>query len=912
MAVLAPGTSLLGRERELALAVEVCRGTGEALVVMGEPGIGKTSLLTAAAYAVPDRLVLRATGVEAEATVAFATLQGLLWPLRDNVDELAGNQAALLRGILDVGPSGEASEFAVGAAALTLLSLSACERPIVVVIDDAQWADVPSQQVACFVGRRLEHEPIAMLAGVREGHACLLADERSFARLELGPLDADSSRNLLDRSGQALAPGVATRLLEVCAGNPLGLIELPQLLTEAQRRGKEPLPPAFGAGPLVQRAFAEHVSCLAPDARRGLLILAAAGEADPVLLQRVGVSLVELEESGLGGIDYRHPLLQSAAYGAASPAERRTAHRVLADALSGQRRAWHLAEATAAPDESVAALLEQAADEAGRSGGAAAQGQALERAADLTPDDERRARRLLAGAQSWVRGGDADRAQALLDQALPLAATPRARAEIQLERGNALVRTGDSNAGEALLLAEAERAAPSEPKIAARLLVGAALAAHVRPDAAAAIALAERARSLAGNGGDRVELEAVSALVEVRTAAGSPPDEEDFSLVARAAELLEDSGVRAGSEELHWIAYCVALHEHDVAARRLSTIGLADARAAGDVWLLCWAMCARAAIEQVTGRVDVARTWASEAVTLAEEVGEAMRLSEAYGLLAEAEAARGCLDDCEQAVAYKEVHWDVQSEFYRALWIGSACLASGKFEESVTYLETAARYMREGVGRAWYHLIPLELAEAYVAVRRTKDAEAIVRPVAGEIERSRLVRPLAKLSRVQALLAAEGKIDAAFAATLSLLEQVPHQLEQARTELCWGERLRSAGRSQDAVVHFEHALTRFDALAAVGWAERARRALEAASGISRPAQPRRTEALTPQELRVARYAAGGMRDREIAVMLYLSPRTVESYLHNAYTKLDISNRTQLAGVLAADGVRAAETVEQSP
>jgi len=174
------------------------------------------------------------------------------------------------------------------------------------------------------------------------------------------------------------------------------------------------------------------------------------------------------------------------------------------------------------------------------------------------------------------------------------------------------------------------------------------------------------------------------------------------------------------------------------------------------------------------------------------------------------------------------------------------------------------------------------------------------------------VRPRARLARVRALLAPERAIDVAFAQALVLLEEVPHVLEHARIELCWGERLWECGRSGEAVPQLEHALVRFDALGAVGWSERARRALEAATGSRRPVQPRRTDVLPPQELRVARHAAGGMRDREIAASIYLSPRTVESYLQNAYRKLGVSNRTQLAGVLAAEGISALAVVPKNP
>ena len=207
------------------------------------------------------------------------------------------------------------------------------------------------------------------------------------------------------------------------------------------------------------------------------------------------------------------------------------------------------------------------------------------------------------------------------------------------------------------------------------------------------------------------------------------------------------------------------------------------------------------------------------------------------------------------------------------------------------------------LSRAWFQLIPLALAEAYACVGDHARAESVLRIAAPGIEGAPITRPQAKLARVRGLLAPEARIDQTFSTALALVERVSQSLERARVDLCWGERLLSAGRSGDAAAHLEHALTRFEALGAVGWAERARRAIGVATGSAREAQPRRTEVLTAQELRVAGHAAAGMRDREIAALLFLSPRTVESYLGSAYRKLGVSNRTQLAGILAADGIR---------
>jgi DNA-binding CsgD family transcriptional regulator len=898
---------LVGREPELARLEAACHaaaaGRGSVAVVAGEPGIGKTALLDATASAESrDRRTLRAAGVEAESAVAFATLQGLLWPLEPALDELEAGQASLLRGVLDLGPQRRASTFAIGAAALAALSVGSRDTAITAVVDDVHWADVASQEVLAFVGRRLEHERVALLVGVRDGEASLLGAERSFTRIELGPLEHSAALALLERSSDVgLAPAVTARLIETCAGNPLGLVELPQLLTEPQRLGREPLPEALAAGPLVQRAFADRVRELGDAGREALLLLAAAGEPDSALgaMGAAGRAALEnAEASGLvlrrGGLRFRHPLMQAAVYGASSSAARRDAHRRLAEEVAGARRAWHLAESVDGPDEGVAQALVKTSTEARTRGGVASEAQALERAAELSDGTDRRAGRLLSAARAWRLAGQLERANRLLAEAFALAESARTRAEIQLERGYNLIRDGSAREAHALLLAEAEQVEREAADVGARLYAAVALAALNDPDAGTALSPAERALDLAGRTGDRVELEALFAAVSARMTRPVPPDDLDETLVLRTAELLEQPEQREG-EQPHWTAYALAELERDEQARRLSDLALAEARATGDVWSLSYGCLTRGVLELVTGRVDVARSWAAEATPLAEQIGEPWRLDQALVVSIEIEATRGDVEKCAAAQA-------AAPSAHMNLHLGRALLAVGRTADAVPHLESAWLVFAEGRPRSWYRLIPLDLAEAYIGAGRRGDAEGLLHETAPTIERCRLIRPRAKLARVRAMLLPEARIDAGFEQARALLDELANHLERARMELNWGERLRRAGRSADAVPHLEHALTRFEALDAPGWAERTRVELETASGTARPARQQRTAVLTPQELRVARHAAAGMRDREIAALLYLSPRTVESYLQSAYRKLDISNRTQLAAVLAADGI----------
>ncbi len=902
---------LLGRERELAELVDACRaaedGRGSTVVVTGEPGIGKTALLLAAGNADPSIRTLRATGVEAERNVAFATLEGLLWPLRECLQELESGQAALLSGVLDLGPPAGASTFAIGAATLALLSIASRDQAIVAVVDDVHWADVASQEVLAFAGRRLAHERIVILAGLRTDEQGPFADERSFRHIHLGSLGTDAARSLLERSAVGeISDDVAGRLLEACAGNPLGLVELPQLLSESQRRGDEPLPAALEAGPLVQRAFAARVEELGDAAREALLTLAAAGgpenalRALPVELQD---ALDEAEAAGLvergGRIGFRHPLMRAAVYSSAPPAARRKAHRRLAEVETGARRAWHLAEAADGPDEEVARLLEETSTEARAAGGVAAEAQGLERAADLSAEPDRRAARLLGAARAWRLAGRQQHADDVLADALSLAETVQTRAEIQLERGYNLLRDHRNREAYEVLVAEAHAAEEDEPALGARLYAAVALVANVYAEAPDALGPAERALELSGRRGDEVELEALFAAVSARMRRPLPPDEDDEALVLRGAELLEQSELRPG-EQPHWIAYSLVELERDEQARRLSDVALAESRAAGDVWSLCYGLYARAALELVTGRVDAARSLATEALPLAEQIGEPWRIEQAKAVHVEVEAARGNLVECEQFAG--ETRTDPIS-VDAALNLGRALLAVGRAGDAVPHLETAAQAFAEGRPRGWYRLVPLDLAEAYAGSGRAKDAEALLRESAPPIESSGLARPRARLARVRGLVSAEAAADAAFGAALLLLEQAAQPLERGRVELCWGERLATIGRRADAVPHLERALTAFNALGVTGWANRARQALAQASGSERPSEPRRSDALTAHELRIAHHAAAGQRNREIAALLYLSPRTVEWHLQSAYRKLGVSNRTQLAAVLASEGIR---------
>ena len=719
---------LVARERVLEELLAACaaagQGRGSVVVVTGEPGIGKTALLDAVAERRPGRL-LRATAVEAEQSIAFATLQALLWPLRDHLGELDHRQAAFLRPVLELGAPQPGSSFAVAAAALALLSESARTEPLTLIVDDVHNADGASEEALCFVGRRLESEPIALLMAVRSGEQSVVAEERSFTQVAVDALEPEAARILLHAVDATLAPDVVNRLIDACAGNPLGLVELPAFLSPAQRAGDEPLPPALDAGPLLQRAFADRVGGLEPEVRHALLVLATAGDPQSALAV-LGEDAALLDDADAfrlvslrSGLDFRHPLMRSAVYGSASPEERRSTHLALAEVTSGPRRTWHLASAADGPDEEVARELDHVAREARAVGGMAAEAQALESAAALSPSPDGRASRLLGAARAWRHAGRVAHARDLLEQALPLAGTETIRIEIRLEQGKSLLREREVRKAFDLLHAEATHA--TESGLAARLYSAAALAANVYEGGPSPLGFAERALDLARGRGDDVELEALFAAVTARMARPVPPDDADVALVERASELLARPELRGG-EEPHWIAYALAELERSDESRRLSDLAVAEARRAGDVWSLCYGLYARAASELAAGRVDAARSWVAEAVPLAEQIGEPWRVVEATIVSNQVEAARGNVD-----ALVIEAGGTPLPPADLSVTRGRSLLARGRFEEAMEPLEQAHVALSGEGPRAWFRLLPLDLTEVYAISGHAAKAEALAR-----------------------------------------------------------------------------------------------------------------------------------------------------------------------------------------
>ena len=430
---------LVGRTAECAAIDQILAdardGSSGVIVVRGAPGIGKSALLDYAMTNARDFAIARVTGVESEVGLGFAAIHQLVLPFLDHVVELPEPQRHALESVFGLADGAAPSSLVVFLAVLTLLDHAARERPILLVIDDAQWLDDESARVLTFVARRLHADPVAMLFAVRDTGVGLLDLFKPLPQLVVLGLPEDDARTLLTSvAGSAIDAKVADRLVEETEGNPLALTEVVAELTAEQLRGDAPLPEPVPVGLSLPDQFAARARLL-PSAGRTVLLLASAERpGDPALLHRAArllgapweEAVTSIEATGLvtfaPAVRFRHPLIRSAVYHGAPLAERRRAHRALADALDGDddvdRRAWHLAAAAAAPDEDVARALELAGGRVFHRGGTQAAAEFLLRASELTPDPVRRVDRLLATVRLRAAEGDAARAQPLLDAVL--------------------------------------------------------------------------------------------------------------------------------------------------------------------------------------------------------------------------------------------------------------------------------------------------------------------------------------------------------------------------------------------------------------------------------------------------------------------------------------------------------------
>jgi DNA-binding CsgD family transcriptional regulator len=910
---------LHGREAEMAsveaLLAEAGDGRGGALILLGDAGVGKTTLLDAVSRDATSMRHLKTSGLEAESSLPFSALAELTERMLDGLSALPEPQAAAIQGALALGPPAPGDRFAACAGFLGLLSNAAAEQPLLVVVDDAHWLDPASAECVGFAARRLEGLPIALLVAARaDGQHAF--ERPGIDQLPVIGLDRGAARALLKDVDPALPSDVAESLVDAAAGNPLALIELPPQLTPDQRMGLAALDEPLQPGDRLQRAFSTRVARLPARTRDALLVAATSftPSIDPIL---AACGTLEIEAQAFEPaeaqdivrlsserIEFGHPLLRGAVYREAPPPERRRVHRALAEHTDEDSRAWHLAAAALDPDAEVADALEAAAHRAAARGAHAASADALERAARLSEDREARSRRLLAAGLAAAMGGAYDRGVALLEPAAEID-DPLMRASVRhllaLVTLNGGVRSAVDN--HAMLTEEAERIREIDPDEAAAMHADAGVTAAVLGNCTLLLSSAERAAEvLPDEARATTRCQVLSILgmglaLRGRTAEGRAALDEAGRLLsevnpltpaAQSISLALGGRLCTGQEEM--------LREE---AGSLA----AAARESGAIGLFPYYQLLVADAAYRTGDWEAAERDIAEAVEGAEESSQLGPLSIALVIAARLHAARG---DEEAARAEVERAFEVAAPPAYGSPVGWGKAALGFLElgldrtaDAIAELEGAEQLL-EIAGLEDPVVVPWapDLVDAYSRAGRDDDAQRVASMLAERAERNGTPLARALAERCEGLVRDE-RLEEPFERALDLHAEANSPFEHARTLLAFGSRLHRARRRADARERLREALDSFERLGASPWAQRAQAELRAAGAVKR-APVGDPDELTGQEARVALAVARGATNREVAAELFLSPKTIEFHLGHVYRKLGIHSRTELAA-LAAKG-----------
>jgi DNA-binding CsgD family transcriptional regulator len=768
-----------------------------------------------------------------------------------------------------------------------------------------------------FAARRLRREGVALLVATRPG-SVFDAKGAGLPRLALTGLEPSAARALLDAAHGVLPTAVAQLLVERTEGNPLALVEMPLVLSEAQLAGGQPIEEPLPLGPMLVRALLHRLAGLPDVALRVLLVAAASGaeRVQPVVdaLGALGLDRGVLDAAEQAGVlsimgdrfEFRHPLLRSAIYHGATGPARRATHGALARVSTGESRAWHLAHATVGEDEAVAAMLERVGLEARRRGAPAAAAAALERAARLSTPGEGRVRRLTDAARDAHIAGRSAAALRLLDEALAGSHDAAERANIQHVRGRILVMQGQMNTAYRLLIEEAELIRDIDPERTATMLAEACMDRFLSADIRQALAAARDACGVAQHAGPAVQafagvmLAAALVLHGERSEAGALLDR--FLPLLRRADPLTEAGqlVSAAAQCYFW------LDRYDVASELLDGLTASARRASAPAALLL-PLCCRAEIDLRVGRWNVAAAQFQEAASLGDEMAQSVFAAYAPECLARLAAATGderrCHEHAVHAIGLIDQHHNELGRLYVHSALGLLELGLGRVQSAIRYLQLA-RDLAERHGLAEPNVVhwQADLIEAYLRAGKLDAARGSLAVLERQAERTGGRWALGTAARCRGLLADDTDADACFAAALKHLQAVAAPFEVARTHLCHGERLRRAGRPTQARQALRLAIDGFDRLGATPWATRAQAELRATGETRR----RRSEyadrsQLTAHELQVARIVANGASNREAAAALFLSPKTIEFHLAHIYRKLGVRTRTELAKIAATRG-----------
>ncbi|WP_250037737.1 AAA family ATPase [Paractinoplanes maris] len=902
----------VGRVHECRLldaAVDGLDRRGTALLLWGDPGVGKTTLLDHVARRAGTR-VLRARGVESEAVLPYATLADLLIPLRAHFGALPAVRRDALEGALALSDK-EAFPYAVCTAALAVLAAAGETAPLILLVDDLHWVDQPSRQVLLFVARRLDSERLLLIMAGRDDTE--LRGRCDVPALHLAGLTRPDCLRLLRAHDLRPVPGVLDDLVERTGGNPLALLEW-VAATEPDRTAGDPA----GAGSLslgrrLESGWLAQVEQLPGPARAALTVLASSGSSAisllaPALAGR-GLTLGDLAPAEAAEIliaqgdryEFRHPLLRSAVLRSSSLADRRAAYDALAAVTSGPARTWYRASAAAGPDAAVAAELADAAREARRRSGYDSAALACHRAAQLSPHPAERAGLLRDAAADSFRAGASARAAAWCDEALAAAGDPLLRADIELLRGRIHTWLGHTTAARDGLVAAAGAVRDLDPARAGALLSEATLPAGMDGRVPEQLRLGAEAVALSPTPRN-VVLNSLSLMIDGQV-------EVAHRGLESAAGFLGPADPVGEQHLLALVGQSLLLGERETAGQMLLNQVIEAARIHAAPVVLPIALAFRSDAEYWSGRWAESQADATESLHWAEELGYTSALGFIMALLGRLDAQRGETSRCAARISRGRREagpYRIGSlEGYYTDALGLAALASGDYEDAVTQLDRTFRISRRG-GLGNPRVIPFaaDLVESHVRAGRPERAAEPLRWLAGVADRTGLTWPAAALARCRGLLATTcAEAETHFAEAEQLHKQREHPYEAARTLLCRGEALRRFRRPAAARIPLTAAHACFESLGAVPWARRAAAELAAAGRRTPPsAGPPVLDLLSPQEVQVARAIAGGMNNAEAAGVLFISRKTVEAHLTRVYRKLGVRSRTDLTRALVLAGL----------
>ncbi|MEU4419958.1 AAA family ATPase [Actinoplanes sp. NPDC024001] len=910
----APAGRLIGRQAERAALDRVIKalrsGESRVLVLHGVAGVGKSALLEYAQRTATNARVLRAAGVESEMELAYATLHQLCAPLLDRVPHLPDLQREALETIFGMRSAPPPERFLVGLAVLNLLADASEHRPLLCLLDDAQWMDQASARVLGFVARRLLAESVALVFSTRVRSRELL----DLPDLEVtGLRDADAHALLNSVTHSGLDQHIRNRIVAETRGNPLALLELPRGLSRTQMAGGFGLLTADALPRRIEESFLTRVDGLPEQTRRLLLIAAAEPLGDPVLVwraaERLGVTVASALAGGTDGlltvaerVTFRHPLVRSAVYQAAPVDERRAVHLALAEGTDAgtdpDRRAWHLAAAAGGPDEEIAAELERCAERAQARGGLAATAAFLQRSVSLTTDPSRRAERAVAAAAATLHAGDLEGARRYLSIAERDAQSEFHRVRAHLVRSEIAFTTGMNHEAPPLLLAAAQRLEPFDVQLARETyLMAWGTTALVAADADSLLAISQAIRTLAPRPGPAdvldLLLEGGALLVTDGRAAAVPVLQRALPglLELPARDMLKWGWVANGMIPAVWDFPAVYASYRRAAAM---------VRAAGALNELLFCLTSLGIWTSWAGDFAAADSIAAEIETVAAIVGAPMAPHVRLRLA----ALRGRREEATELVRTTIAELSASGQLMGvtvAQWSAAVLHNSlGQYAEAAA----AARASSE-VAELWVAIWALpELIEAAVRTGDRKAARQALDRLTDAAQPCDTDWAQGILARTRALLAEGSTAERLYREAIERLGRTPLRPEFARAHLLYGEWLCHSQRTAEGRDQLQTAYEMFVAIGMEGFAERTRRVLLNAGTAVRK---QRTEAtsvdeLTPQEKQIAVLVRDGLSNPEVGARLFLSPRTVEWHLRKIFAKLGVSSRRQLRDTLPREAV----------